>query len=394
MNWKAACTYNSPMRKLPVWICVTVMMASAADVTVVEEIVCKVNSSIVTRTDLDHDRRDAEAELRHQGLSGRSLQDTIDLAMKGALRQRIDRLLLIQKAKELDVKVDNEVAKQMANIQRNTGIADPEKFQAYVKEQRGMPFEDYKNEMKESLLVEKVIRQEVSSTVKIRREDQEKYYDEHKADYQRQERLFLSNLYVSTAGKDAAGVSAAERKAKDLTARARRGEKFSELVMSSSDDANAPTGGEMPPFEKGMLAKEVEDAVWSKDKGYISDPIKLKDPAGFYVFKVEDHQKAGLAQFEEVQSEVEDKLFRPKMEPALRAYLTKLRAEAFLQIKPGYEDLGAAPGKNTAWQDPAQLKPETVTKEEVAAQTRHRKFLWLIPIPGTSTKAEGTSSSH
>jgi peptidyl-prolyl cis-trans isomerase SurA len=394
MNWKAACTYNSPMRKLPVWICVTVMMASAADVTVVEEIVCKVNSSIVTRTDLDHDRRDAEAELRHQGLSGRSLQDTIELAMKGALRQRIDRLLLIQKAKELDVKVDNEVAKQMANIQRNTGIADPEKFQAYVKEQRGMPFEDYKNEMKESLLVEKVIRQEVSSTVKIRREDQEKYYEEHKADYQRQERLFLSNLYVSTVGKDAAGVSAAERKAKDLAARARRGEKFSELVMSSSDDANAPTGGEMPPFEKGMLAKEVEDAVWSKDKGYISDPIKLKDPAGFYVFKVEDHQKAGLAQFEEVQSEVEDKLFRPKMEPALRAYLTKLRAEAFLQIKPGYEDLGAAPGKNTAWQDPAQLKPETVTKEEVAAQTRHRKFLWLIPIPGTSTKAEGTSSSH
>ena len=79
---------------------------------IVEEIVCKVNSSIVTRTDLDRDRRDAEAEFRHEGLSGRSLQDTVDLAMKGALRQRIDRLLLIAKAKELDVKVDNEVAKQ------------------------------------------------------------------------------------------------------------------------------------------------------------------------------------------------------------------------------------------------------------------------------------------
>jgi parvulin-like peptidyl-prolyl isomerase len=382
------------MRKLVVWICGAAMLATAGDVTIVEEIVCKVNSSIVTRTDLDRDRRDAENEFRHEGLTGRSLQDTIDLAMKGALRQRIDRLLLIQKAKELDVKVDSDVTKQLANIQRSTGIADPEKFQAFVKEQRGMPFEDYKNEMRDSLLVEKVIRQEVSSSIKIRREDQERYYNAHKSEYQRQERLFLSNLYVSTAGKDAAGVAAAERKAKDLAARARRGEKFADLVQTSSDDANAPTGGEMPPFEKGQLAKEVEDALWAKDKGYISDPIKLKDPAGFYVFKVEDHQKAGLAQFEEVQNEVEDKLFKPKMEPALRAYLTKLRQQAYLQIKPGYEDLGAAPGKNTAWQDPAQLKPETVTKEEVAAQVRHRKLLWLIPIPGTSVKSEGTSSSH
>jgi parvulin-like peptidyl-prolyl isomerase len=384
------------MRKLPVWICVTALMVpgSAADVTIIEEIICKVNSDIITRTDLERDRRDAESEMRREGLTGRSLQETLDTAMKHALRQRIDQLLLIQKGKELDLKVDAEVAKRMAQIQRGTGIADPEKFQAFVREQRGMPYEDYKNELKNSILTDKVIRQEVSSTIKIRREDQEKYYNEHKSEYQRQERLFLSNLYISTIGKDAAGVSAAERKAKDLVARARRGDKFADLVQVNSDDPNAPTGGEMPPFEKGLLAKEVEDAVWSQPKGYISDPIKLKDPAGFYIFKVEDHQKAGLAQFEEVQLEVEDKLFRPKMEPALRTYLTKLRSEAFLQIKPGYEDSGAAPGKNTAWQDPAQLKPETVTKEEVAAQTRHRKLLWLIPIPGTSTKSTGTSSSH
>ena len=74
--------------------------------------------------------------------------------------------------------------------------------------------------------------------------------------------------------------------------------------------------------------------------------------------------------------------------------MTKLRGNAFLEIKPGYEDSGAAPGKNTAWSDPAQLKPETITKEEVAAKTRHKKLLWAIPIPGTNTKSTGTSSSH
>lgn len=386
--------YNMAMRSLVISMCATAMVVSAADVQVVEEIIAKVNGDIITRTDLERDRRDAEAEMRREGITGRNLQETLDYAMKNALRQRVDQLLLVQKAKELDLKVDDQVAKQMANIQRKTGIADPEKFQAYVKEQRGISYEDYKEELRKSILVDRVVRQEVSSTIKIKREDEEKYYDDHKTDFQRQERIFLSDLYVSTLGKDSAGASAAERKAKDLVRRARTGEKFDDLVQINSDDPNAPRGGEMPPFEKGQLARDVEDAVWSQPRGYVSEPIKLADPPGFYIFKVEDHQKAGLATFDEVQNEVEDKLFRPKFEPAMRAYLTKLRTEAFLQIKPGYEDSGAAPGKNTAWQDPAQLKPETVTKEEVAAQTHHKKLLWLIPIPGTSVKPNGTSSSQ
>jgi hypothetical protein len=77
---------------------------------------------------------------------------------------------------------------------------------------------------------------------------------------------------------------------------------------------------------------------------------------------------------------------------ALRAYLTKLRDISFLEIKPGFEDTGAAPGKDTKWSDPAQLKPETVTKEEVLLNPAKKKVLGLIPIPGT--KATGSSSSR
>jgi hypothetical protein len=65
-----------------------------------------------------------------------------------------------------------------------------------------------------------------------------------------------------------------------------------------------------------------------------------------------------------------------------------------LEIKPGYEDSGAAPGKDTTWTDPAQLKPETVTKEEVVSKGRRKKLLGMVPIPGTKTAATGTSSSR
>jgi hypothetical protein len=108
---------------------------------------------------------------------------------------------------------------------------------------------------------------------------------------------------------------------------------------------------------------------------------------------VEEHQKAGLAGFEEVQNEITNKLFNPRFAPELRRYLTELRVNAFLEIKPGYEDSGAAPGKNTAWVDPAEIKPETITKEQVAAKQRKRRLLGVVPIPGTSTQNTGTSSS-
>ena len=79
----------------------------------------------------------------------------------------------------------------------------------------------------------------------------------------------------------------------------------------------------------------------------------------------------------------------------MREFLTKLRYESFLEIKPGYVDSGAAEGKSTAWTDPAQLKPETVTKARSSeVKPRNRRLLWMVPIPGTSTPAKtGTSSS-
>jgi peptidyl-prolyl cis-trans isomerase SurA len=65
----------------------------------------------------------------------------------------------------------------------------------------------------------------------------------------------------------------------------------------------------------------------------------------------------------------------------MRAYLTKLREDAFLEIREGYIDTGAAPGKDTSWQDPAQLKPQTVTKEEAALEVHRKRVLWMIPLP-------------
>ena len=57
-----------------------------------------------------------------------------------------------------------------------------------------------------------------------------------------------------------------------------------------------------------------------------------------------------------------------KLQPALRAYLQKLREEAYIDIKPGYIDTGASPN---------QTKPvETTAKEAGAKELKKKRKSW------------------
>lgn len=366
----------------------------AAEVGVIEEIIAKVNGDIITRSELDRTRRNIEAELKQSGAPAADIQRELTEREKHILRDRIDEMLLIQKGKELSVNVDPEVSKYMAELQTSSKIADPDRFQQFVREQTGQTYEDYKNEVRNGFLRQRVVRQEVGGRINIPRQELEKYYNDHKAEFLRKEMVFLREILISTEGKDPAGVAAAEKKAKDLAARARKGEKFHELAKANSESVTKDQWGDLGGFERGKLNTKIEETVFAQEKGFVSDPIRV--PNGFLILKVEEKHKAGQASLEEVEQEIMEKLYMPKFQPQIREYLTKLRAEAFLEIKPGYTDSSPAPGKITAWSDPAELKPETVTKEEVAAQTRRRRLLWMVPIPGTQTTAKppaGVSSS-
>ena len=169
------------------------------------------------------------------------------------------------------------------------------------------------------------------------------------------------------------------------------GRQFTELVAAYSDDPEtARNGGSMPPYQRGMLQPQIENIVFKEKKGFITDPIRV--PQGFVILRIDERFEAGQASFDEVKDQIQERLQEPLMEARMRPFLNKLRTEAFLEIKDGYVDSGAAPGKDTRWHDVAQIKPQTTTKEEVAAEHRRHKHLLFIPIPGT-TAARGSKNA-
>ncbi|HEX4168262.1 MAG TPA: peptidylprolyl isomerase [Bryobacteraceae bacterium] len=359
---------------------------------IVDQIVAKVNGDIVSQDEIERYTKELPAQLKAQGVTGSQFNQELAHQEKDVLRGRIDELLLVQKGKELNINVDSELSKYVANLQRQSGIVDTDKFHEYVRQGSGMSYEDFISETKNQILTREVVGQEVGRKINITDQEIQAYYDAHKSEFVREEKVYLSEILISIEGKDAAGIAAAEKKAKQISSDASRGERFSDLARDNSDAATAKDGGVLAGYKKDEMSPEIAAAVWTKPKGYVTPPIKLA--TGYDIFRVDDHTKAGLAPLADVKQDIENQLYGPKMQPKVREYLTDLRKQAFLQIKPGFVDTGAAPGKDTKWQEVAQLKPETVTKAEVEQKTRHKRLLGLIPIPGTETTVTGKSSSR
>lgn len=366
--------------------------ADAPNVTVVDQVIAKVNGDIVSQDELQRLQKELASELKQQGASGSTYDREFSSHEKDILRNRIDELLLIQKGKELNINVDSDVTKYLANLQRQSGLTDPDKFHEWIRQQSGRSFEDFQSETKDNFLTREVISEEVGRHINITDKEIEDYYNAHKNDFIRDEKVYLSEILISTENKDAAGVVAAEKKGAQISDEASKGERFTDLARDNSDAATAKDGGVLGGYKKGELQKSIEDAVWNLPKGGVTKPIKIA--TGFEVFKVDDHTKAGLEPLADAKPEIENILYGPKMEPKVRDYLTELRKTAFLQIKPGYSDTGAPAGLNTAWQDPATLKPETISRAEIEQKTRMKRLLWVLPIPGTSADITGKSSSR
>jgi peptidyl-prolyl cis-trans isomerase SurA len=85
---------------------------------------------------------------------------------------------------------------------------------------------------------------------------------------------------------------------------------------------------------------------------------------------VSEHTTAGIPPFKEVEPRIQDALYMQKLQPALRAYLTTLREEAYIDYKPGYIDSGKSD---------KQTKPvETTAKENNAKNLKKKKKLGVF----------------
>jgi peptidyl-prolyl cis-trans isomerase SurA len=328
---------------------------------VIEEIIARVNNDIVTLSDYQK----ADAALHQdvaqdcQACPPDKVEAEYKERSKDLLRDLIDQDLLVQRAKDEGISVETDVVKRLDEVRKQNNLDSIDALQKAV-ESSGIPWEDYKAQIRNNLLTQEIIRHDVGGRINIGPDEVQAYYDAHKSDFVRPEEVSLSEIFLSTENMSPQEMESTERRADDLHNRVARGEDFSQIAVRYSEGSTAKQGGDLGIFERGQLAKQLEDVVFKMDKNQITNVIQTK--TGFEILKVDDHFQAGLQPLDKVQNDIMNKLYLQRVQPALRQFLAQLREESYVTVKPGYVDSAAVPGA-TVIQEVAPT-PDVQTKKK------------------------------
>ncbi len=230
---------------------------------------------------------------------------------------------------------------------------------------QGLNWEDFKNNIRNRILTQKVVSQEVGSHISIGESDARKYYDGHKTEFVRPEQVALREIIVNTDGKKDTELPDLRKKAETALKRVKDGEDFGEIAKRLSDGTTKEQGGYIGMFKRGELAKQLEDVVFKMKRNELTDVIETKQ--GYLIFQVLEHYDEGEQGFDKVKSEIMDRLYNEKLEPAVREYLKTLREQSYVVIKPGYAEL--AGGGNS------EIQEVNSTPEATKAKKGRKKFL-------------------
>lgn len=353
-------------------VCLATLPSLSPADTVIEEIIARINNQIVTRAEYLRSKDSLKQEAQQQDPA--NADKIVSERDKDVLRDLIDQQLLLEKGKDLGITADTEVIKRLDGMRKEMKLESMEELEKAAQGQ-GISFEDFKQNMKNQIITQQVISREVGSRMNVSKEELQQFYDAHKSQMEQPEQIRLSELLVSTEKKadkkepaapaldEAQQLAAAQAKSDDLLAQIRKGTSFDDLAKKNSDGPTATQGGDLGYFKRGTLAKELEDKTFAMKPGEVSDVIRTKQ--GFVILKVTEHQQAGVPPLSQIEPKVQDAIYMQKLQPALRAYLQKLREEAYIDIKAGYVDTGASPN---------QTKPvETTAKDAGAKELKKRK---------------------
>ena len=335
---------------------------------VVEEIIARVNNEIITRSEYEKSRASAaeDAKQECQGhCTPEQLQIAIEDRQKNSLRDLIDQSLLVQRGKDMGVSVEPEVIKRLDQIRIQNNLSSMEDLEKAVSAQ-GLNWEDFKNNIRNGILTQRVISSEVGSHITLGRDDIEKYYNEHKPEFVRPEEVDLRSIEVNTEGKKPEGLPDLKKKAETTLKRIKDGEDFGEMAKRFSDGSTAKQGGYLGVYKRGELSKELEDVVFKMKKNEVTDVMDTKQ--GFLILQVLEHYDEGEQSLAKVENEITDKLYSARLEPAMREYVKTLREQSYVVIKPGFQDI--AGGGNSEIQE-VSATPEASKKSKKG----HKKYV-------------------
>lgn len=292
-------------------LCLLGLSAGCKSEPVVEKVVplIRINDQEITRAEfLAAFEKSLQKDQPLSGIEREELQ-------RSFLVQLIDRELIHGEARRLNITLtDADIETALQSYRQDY----PASFEAMLQE-RGLTLPFWREELKESLIMEKLLDQAVYSRASVTDEEVTAYFEANRDQFDRPTQVRARQIVV-----------AEEAEGQNVLALLRQGQDFAEVAAKYSLSPDAQQGGDLGFFGRGEMPPEFDEIVFDLPVHRLSDLVKSE--YGYHIFMVEEKRKASRLSKKDATSEILSILEGRKKEEVYLGWLQEMRARAVIEV--------------------------------------------------------------
>lgn len=299
----------------------------AAEAEVVDGIAAVVNGDIITYSQVRGLVAPREKLLRSQH-KGEELAAKIKEAREAALKDLIDRQLIIQAFKEEKFHIpDHYVNQRMHEIIRENFGGDRNTFIKTL-EAQNYTLGEFKKLETERMIVQAMRGKNVKLNLIISPTKVQEYYRQHRDEFTSKEQVKLRMIMIPAHANE--GNAATQRAmAEEILGKLANGAEFDRMAQIYSEDSSRDLGGDWGWIERKTLAAPLEKIAFNLPVGRISNIIEFS--GNYYLIKVEEKRGGATRSMAEVRPEIEKKLIQEEAQNLQERWLASLRSKAYIR---------------------------------------------------------------
>ncbi|MCC6556250.1 MAG: SurA N-terminal domain-containing protein [Polyangiaceae bacterium] len=321
-----------------------VLAAPPAGAIVVERIVAVIGDRPVLLSELRHRARPFLAQVQAKVPPGAQQAAAESQVLRELIEKIIDEELIAQAAEKASVQVTSE---EIENALRNIAAVQQMTVAQLVDLARatsGLTEQEYRDEIRRQLLEGKMLQLRVKGRVRITEQDVAVAFD--RAVKEERKRREFHPAWIVLRILPGSSPEALEERwalARDLAARAAKGDDFGALARQFSDDTltreaggdlgiRAPAGSQAATEgRRPTMSPELEAALMALEPGSVAAPMRAGD--AIVVMKLLSRQPSRYTTLEQARPELIQRLQNEILTKAKRKWLEDLKRRSHLDVR-------------------------------------------------------------
>lgn len=304
--------YTYRLRILTLLLCVLGLFTGCDSEPVVEKALplIQINTQEISKAEFLAEFE--ESLQKDQPLSGIEREEL----QRSFLVQLIDRELIHGEARRLNISLtEADIETELQNYRQDYPGT---RFEVMLQD-RGLTLQSWREALKESLIMEKLLDQAVYSKASVSDMEVTAYFEANRDKFDRPAQVRARQIVVFE-----------EAKGQEALALLRQGQPFAEVAVEYSLSPDAQQGGDLGFFARGEMPLKFDEVVFDLPVNRLSDLVKSE--YGYHIFLVEEKRKAARLSKKEATEEIMAILEGRKKEEVYLEWLQDMRARAVIAV--------------------------------------------------------------